>query len=136
MSFGWFHPSTIISLELHLWMFLSTCPSRVSVMSHNTHVTFADKLQLVPSCGTHYCHFHMTSKIPRTPIPHLNSDTIKSQPCSLFSISLTSCSCPSLHSCVSSSCIHCLAVFPLALLISTNALLPDPTYKTPAMYAI
>jgi len=48
------------------------------------------------------------------------------------SISLTSCSCPSLHSCVSCSCVHCLAVFLLTLPISpTNALLPDSIYKTP-----
>src|SRR5882724_68525 len=54
------------------------------VMSHNTYVTFSDKLQLVPSHCTYYCHFHSTSKIPRTPVLHLNSDVIKSQPCSLL----------------------------------------------------
>jgi len=54
------------------------------VMSCNTHVTFSDKLQLVPSHSTHYCHFHMTSEIPRTCIQCLNLDAIKSQPCSLL----------------------------------------------------
>ena len=96
----------------------------------NTHVTFADKLQLDLSHGTHYCHFHMTSENPRTSIPCSNSDVIKSWHCFLFSISLASCSCPSLHSCVSHSCIHCLAVFPLTSSISlTNALFPDSVIR-------
>ena len=56
---------------------------------------------------------------------------------SLFSITLVSCFCPSLHSCVSQSCTYCLAVFPLALPISpTNALFPESVYKTLFMYLI
>ena len=64
------------------------------VASHNTHVTLAEKLQLVLSHGTHYCHFHKTSEIPGTSVLCSNSDVIKSRPCFLFSISLASCSCP------------------------------------------
>jgi len=37
---------------------------------------------------------------------------------SVYSIVLSSCSCPTPHSCASHSCIHCLAVFPLTLPIS------------------
>src|SRR5882724_1453421 len=56
---------------------------------------------------------------------------------SVYSIVLTSCSCPTPHSCVSHSCTHCLAVFPLTLPISpTNAMSSDSIYKTPAMYDI
>src|SRR5882724_834298 len=52
-------------------------------------------------------------------------------PVSHYSISLISCSFPSLHSCVLHSCTHHLAVFPLTSLISlTNALFPDSIYKT------
>ena len=56
-----------------------------------------------------------------------------SSPNPVFSISMSLASCflPSLHSCVSHSCTHHLAVFPLALLISlTYALFPDSIYKT------
>src|SRR5882724_1373620 len=106
-------------------------------MSCNTHVSLAEKLWLVLSHSTHHCHFHMTSKIPETSVPCSKSAVIKSQPCFLFSISLDSCSFPSLHSCVSHSCTHHLAVFPLALLILlTNALFPDSIYKTLTMYVI
>ena len=52
-------------------------------------------------------------------------------PVSHYKISLTSCFLQSLHSCVFHSCTHCLAVFPLEILISpTNALFPDSVYKT------
>jgi len=54
------------------------------MMFCNNDVAFADKLQLVPSHSTHCCHFRMTSKIPRTSIPHSNSNAITSQPCSLL----------------------------------------------------
>ena len=55
----------------------------------------------------------------------------------IYSIVLASCSHPTLNSCVSHSCAHCLAVFPLTLLISpTNALLHDSIYKTPTMDVI
>src|SRR5882724_6831118 len=53
----------------------------------------------------------MTSEIPRTSVPCSNSEVIKSQPCFLFSIGLTSGSCLSLHSCVSQSCTHYLLCF-------------------------
>src|SRR5882724_330831 len=56
---------------------------------------------------------------------------------SVYSIVLASCSCLTLHFCVSHSCTHCLAVFPLALLISqTNAMSSDSIYETPTMYVI
>jgi len=80
-----------LSTSCKLWVL---CP--VTLMWH-----LLTKLQPVLSHSTHCCHFHRTSKIPRTSIPCSNSDVIKSWPCFLFSISLTSCSCPSLHSCVS-----------------------------------
>src|SRR5882724_2205530 len=106
----------------------------MGVTSHNTHVTLSDKLQLVLSHGTHYCHFHMTSEIPRTSVPCSNLDVITSQPCFPIGISEASCSCLSLHSCVSYSCVHFLAVLSLTLLISLiNVLLPDSIYKTPTM---
>jgi len=99
-------------------------------MSHNTLMTIADKLQLVPSHGTHHCHFL------ELPFPHLNSDVIKSQPCSLFSISLASCSCPSLHCCVSYLYALPCCVSSCTSDIPTNALFPDSIYKTLFMYDI
>ena len=52
----------------------------LSVTSCNTHMTFADKLQLVLSHSPHYCHFCTTSRIPRTSFPHSNSEVINSWP--------------------------------------------------------
>ena len=52
--------------------------TNVTVMSHNTHVTFSDKLQLVLSHGPHYFHFHMTSEIPRTLFLCSNLEVINS----------------------------------------------------------
>src|SRR5882724_10766989 len=51
-------------------------PRKPCVMSHNTHLTFANKTWLVPSHGNHPCHLHMSSKIPGTLFPHSNSDVI------------------------------------------------------------
>ena len=55
--------------------------------------------------------------------------------CNHYSISFVSCFLLCLHSCVSHSYTHCLAVFPLTFPLSpTNALLSDSIYKTPSMY--
>ena len=48
------------------------------VMSCNT---IADKIWLILSHSTHDYHFHTRSDIPRTSVPHLNLDVIKSQTC-------------------------------------------------------
>src|SRR5882724_7229882 len=50
------------------------------VTSCNTHVTFADNIQLVPSRSNHPCHLHTTSEIPGTLLPHPNSEVIIFQP--------------------------------------------------------
>src|SRR5882724_2957548 len=55
----------------------------------------------------------------------------------VYSIILNPCYLLSLHSCVSHSCIHCLTVIPLALLISpTNPMFFNSMYQTPVHIGI
>ena len=51
-----------------------------NVTSCNTHITFADNIQLVTSHSNHPCHFHATSKILGTSLPCLNSEVINFRP--------------------------------------------------------
>src|SRR5882672_1913051 len=95
-------------------------------MSHNTHVTSADKLWLLPSDSTHYCHTYTTPEIPGTQFHTRTLLLSSSDPVLLFivyycliscyfsNLCISLCSDPVL-SCASHSCIHCIAVFPLAL---------------------
>src|SRR5882724_8539296 len=80
----------LVPVMLHWAMCVFTSLYGHTVTFHNTYVTLAYKLWLVPSQGTHHCHFHTTSEIPGTSIPHLNLDVIKSRPCFplYYSISL------------------------------------------------
>src|SRR5882724_6132658 len=88
-------------------------------MSRNTHVTFADNIRLLPGCSNHSRNFASAPKLGRHPFLTLICT---------FSLSLIYCSSLTLPTCASHSCTHCLAVFPLALLISPFSLLPHFRY--------
>src|SRR5882724_3825126 len=53
-------------------------------MSHNTHKQFLRSFQPILDSSNHLFQFHMTSEIPRTRFPHLNSVVINPQPWTLF----------------------------------------------------
>jgi len=79
----------------------------------------------------------MTSKIPRTSIPCLNSGCYHILTLFPISISIASCSCLSLHSVCLYSCKHCLCcVLSHTSDIPAICSLPDSIYKTLSMYVI
>src|SRR5882724_1621006 len=112
-------------------------------MSHNTHKTIADSFQPTPDSGDHLCHLYMTSKIPRTKIPCLNSVVINSRPWTLFIVkshllslsddtSMCSLFMYILPCCV--SCSHLVYTTLTTITLPTsliNAMITDLVYKTP-----